>query len=113
MKTCPECAESVQEAARKCRFCGYRLDGSTAPASAALVEITNAVRQAPQTSSFVRVLFLLLVIVLLVLMAASDAGVAVIRLVATWGAMATVVAPVLAAVVFGPRFIKRRFASRG
>lgn len=26
MKTCPECAESVQEAARKCRFCGYRFD---------------------------------------------------------------------------------------
>lgn len=25
-KVCPECAESVKEAAVKCRFCGYRFD---------------------------------------------------------------------------------------
>jgi hypothetical protein len=25
-KTCPDCAEEVLEAARKCRFCGYRFD---------------------------------------------------------------------------------------
>ena len=26
MKTCPDCAEEVKEAARVCRFCGYRFD---------------------------------------------------------------------------------------
>src|ERR1700722_7233818 len=26
MKTCPDCAELVLEAARKCRYCGYRFD---------------------------------------------------------------------------------------
>ena len=30
MKACPDCAEMVLEAARKCRYCGYRFDGQKA-----------------------------------------------------------------------------------
>jgi Uncharacterised protein family UPF0547 len=30
MKACPDCAEMVLEAARKCRYCGYRFDGQPA-----------------------------------------------------------------------------------
>jgi hypothetical protein len=28
MKTCPECAEPVRVAARKCRYCGHRFEDS-------------------------------------------------------------------------------------
>jgi hypothetical protein len=34
MKQCPDCAEMVLEAARKCRYCGYRFDRPEPKASA-------------------------------------------------------------------------------
>lgn len=39
LKTCPDCAETVKAAARKCRFCGYRFDNDADEANAPAVEI--------------------------------------------------------------------------
>jgi Uncharacterised protein family UPF0547 len=48
MKQCPDCAETVLEAARKCRYCGYRFDGQ--PTSQASEEglFAHLFRRAPR-----------------------------------------------------------------
>ena len=38
-KRCPDCAEMVLAAARKCRYCGYRFDGASAPSGNALADL--------------------------------------------------------------------------
>ena len=54
-KTCPDCAEQVLIAARKCRFCGYRFDTPTEPQSPSRAEgllgIIFRLERAPQTMS--------------------------------------------------------------
>jgi hypothetical protein len=54
-KRCPDCAEQVLAAARKCRYCGYRFDRAAAPsASAALARLLR--RPPPPTASLSDVL---------------------------------------------------------
>ena len=38
-KPCPDCAEQVLAAARKCRFCGYRFDGARKPRLSLLTDL--------------------------------------------------------------------------
>ena len=42
-KRCPDCAESVLAAARKCRYCGYRFDGG--PRAGVLADLIRPPRQ--------------------------------------------------------------------
>jgi len=48
MKACPDCAELVLAAARKCRYCGYEFRPAPTPAPAGNSALFSLMRRAPQ-----------------------------------------------------------------
>ena len=98
-KTCPECAERVQGAARVCRFCGHQLDGGAAEDQPTIGQ--NGSAKAKQERSFIAWGFITAIIfapvgiffgIRLLVRERVGAGLAVILVaVAVWGAGIVVV----------------------
>ena len=56
MKQCPDCAEMVLEAARKCRYCGYRFDGQQSSQASEEGLFAHLLRRAPRHLTMVETL---------------------------------------------------------
>lgn len=56
-KQCPDCAEQVLSAARKCRYCGYRFDGRRRSTGASLLgDLLGSLRKDTTNATFEEVL---------------------------------------------------------
>jgi Uncharacterised protein family UPF0547 len=55
-KQCPDCAEQVLVAARKCRYCGYRFDGRRRPGGSLLGDLLGGLHKDTSDVTFEEVL---------------------------------------------------------
>ena len=55
-KQCPDCAEQVLAAARKCRYCGYRFDGRQRAGASLLGGLLGGLRKDTTDATFEEVL---------------------------------------------------------